>query len=200
MNLKSFALSLFILIAIASNAQTIVTNKKIIERRPVLLGGGIVVGGGAGSFQIGLNPELLKSYNEYLDLGVAMNIYYSSYRYISENTGDSEKANHTQLGMGAFIRVWPIEQVFFQIQPEYNWRFTNARNFSDGTSGVNSVNAPSVLAGVGYGQHNKNGMSYFSVMFDLVNDIRSPYRMGQLRAQPIFRAGVGFPIGTKKKR
>ena len=197
MNLKSFALSLFILIAIASNAQTIVTNKKIIERRPVLLGGGIVVGGGAGSFQIGLNPELLKSYNEYLDLGVAMNIYYSSY---NANEWNDLRARNFQFGLGTFVRVWPIQNFFAQVQPEYNWTRAYEKNVATGVSGTASFGAPSVLAGIGYGQHNENGMSYFSVMFDLVNDLRSPYRMGQLRAQPIFRAGVGFPIGTKKKR
>lgn len=197
MNLKSLAVSFCILIAIASNAQTIVTNKKLIEPRPVLLGGGIVVGGGAGSFQIGLNPELLKSYNEYIDLGVAMNIYYSSY---NANEWNDLRARNLQFGLGTFVRAWPIQNFFVQIQPEYNWTRAYEKNVVTGMSGTSSFGAPSVLAGVGYGQHNKNGMSYFSIMFDLVNDPLSPYRVGQLRAQPIFRAGVGFPIGTKKKR
>ena len=197
MNLKSFSITIFILLAIASNAQTIVTNKKLMEPRPVLLGGGIVIGGGAGSFQIGLNPELLKSYNEYLDLGVAMNIYYSS---INANEWNEYRTRNLQLGLGGFVRVWPIQNFFLQIQPEYNVTMAYEKNVASGSSGTANFGAPSVLAGIGYGQHNANGMSYFSIMFDLVNDMRSPYRMGQLSPQPIFRAGVGFPINVKKRK
>ena len=93
-----------------------------------------------------------------------------------------------------------FEQFFVQLQPEYNWTFTNAKNISQGTSGSSTVSAPSVLAGLGYGRRNEHGFSYFSIMFDLVNSAQSPYRMGQLRAQPIFRAGVGFPIRFPKKK
>jgi hypothetical protein len=195
MNLKSFALSLFILVAIASNAQTIVTNKNLIEPRPILLGGGIVLGGGSGSFQIGLNPELLKSYNEYVDLGIAMNIYYSSF---NANEWNEYRTRNLQLGIGTFVRAWPIQNFFLQLQPEYNITMAYEKNVASGMSGTANFGAASVLAGIGYGQHSKNGMSYFSIMFDLVNDLHSPYRMGQLRAQPIFRAGVGFPINLKK--
>jgi hypothetical protein len=197
MTSKSFILVLFVLAFVVTNAQTVVTTKKLIQPRPVLLGGGVVIGGGAGSFQIGLNPELLKSYNAYLDLGVAMNIYYSSFNATEWN---DLRARNFQFGLGTFIRVWPIQNFFAQIQPEYNWTRAYEKNTATGASGTVNFGAPSILAGIGYGQHNENGMSYFSIMFDLVNDIHSPYRMGQLRAQPIFRAGVGFPIGTKKKR
>lgn len=197
MRLKPFVLGVFILIAFASQAQTTVTTTKLIEQRPVLLGGGIVVGGGSGSFQIGLNPELLKSYNEYIDLGVAMNIYYSSF---NANAWSDYKSRNFQLGMGTFVRAWPIQNFFAQIQPEYNWTFAYEKNTTTGASATANYGAASVLAGIGYGQHSANGMSYFSIMFDLVNSIQSPYRMGQLRAQPIFRAGVGFPINVKKKK
>ena len=43
-------------------------------------------------------------------------------------------------------------------------------------------------------------MSYFSVMIDLLNADQSPYKIGQSRAQPIIRAGAGFPIFRKKKK
>ncbi len=194
-------LAFMIYVTINGNGQTTtITTVPELNPQPVYFGGGIVLGGGAGSFQLGLNPELVKSYNSYFDLGIAVNLYYASYKSISAITGDSYKSNNTQLGMGAFMRAWPIEQVFIQIQPEYNWTFTNAKNFSQGTSGASSVSAPSVLAGIGYGKRNENGFSYFSIMFDLVNSQQSPYRMGQLTAQPIFRAGFGIPIHLPKTK
>jgi hypothetical protein len=161
---------------------------------PTYFGGGIVLGGGQGSFQIGLNPELLKPLNEHIDIGVSMNLYYASFHSTSLVSGDNYTSSNTQFGLGTFIRAWPMEQFFLQVQPEYNWTFSSAKNTSQGTAGTTSLGAPSVLAGVGYGHRGENGFSYFSIMFDLVNDAKSPYRMGQLTAQPIFRAGFGFPI------
>lgn len=176
-----------------SQTTTVTTNSNL-NPKPIYFGGGIVLGGGAGSFQIGLNPELIKSYTEHIDLGVAMNLYYSTYRSTSLITSDSYKSTNSQFGMGAFVRAWPLQQFFVQVQPEYNWTFSNAKNFTQGTSGSSSVRAPSVLAGIGYGNRGTNGFSYFSIMYDLVNSQQSPYNMGQLTAQPIFRAGFGIPI------
>ena len=198
---KLIIVTLFTCSALICVAQdkTVITNNNLIPK-PTYFGGGIVLGGGPGSFQLGLNPELIKSYNEHIDLGAAMNLYYSNYHSTSLVTGDSYKSTNSQFGMGAFVRAWPLEQFFVQVQPEYNWAFTNAKNFSQGTSGSSSVSAPSLLAGIGYGHRSENGFSYFSIMYDLVDDPKSPYRMGQLTAQPIFRAGFGFPINLSSSK
>ncbi len=197
---KLSLIAVFVFVHFLSNAQTTIITTPELNPHPIYFGGGVVLGGGSGSFQLGLNPELVKTYNQYIDLGAAVNLYYATYHTTSMIYGDY-KSNNTQLGLGAFMRAWPIEQLFIQIQPEYNFTFTNAKNLSQGTSGSSSVSAPSLLAGVGYGRRNENGFSYFSVMFDLVNSQQSPYRMGQLTAQPILRAGFGFPIhlGAKKR-
>ena len=190
----------FSMINCFSQNKTVITNADL-NPTPIFFGGGLVLGGGTGSFQIGLNPELVKSYNEYIDLGAAVNLYYASYRSTNmDNSTLSYKSNNTQFGLGGFVRAWPIKQFFIQVQPEYNWTFSNAKNISQGTSGSSSVSAPSFLAGLGYGNRSENGFSYFSIMFDLINSQQSPYRMGQLTAQPIFRAGFGFPIRLSKSK
>lgn len=184
--------------AIAQNKT--VTTQANLNPQPIFFGGGVILGGGSGSFQIGLNPELVKSYNQYIDLGAALNLYYASFRSNASITGESYKSNNSQIGLGGFMRIWPIEQFFLQIQPEYNWTFSKARNFTAGTSGSSNVSAPSMLAGLGYGKRNEDGFSYFSIMFDLVNSQQSPYRMGQSSAQPIIRAGFGVPINLLKPK
>lgn len=190
----------FSMINCFSQNKTVITNDDL-NPTPIFFGGGLVLGGGTGSFQIGLNPELVKSYNEYIDLGAAVNLYYASFRSTNmDNSTLSYKSNNTQFGLGGFVRAWPIKQFFIQVQPEYNWTFSNAKNISQGTSGSSSVSAPSFLAGLGYGNRSENGFSYFSIMFDLINSQQSPYRMGQLTAQPIFRAGFGFPIRLSKSK
>ena len=199
-------ISLFILsftfISHFAQAQNIIQTQKVLEEeKPILFGGGLLLGGGNNSFQLGLNPELLKSYNKYIDAGIIANIYYSSFNL---SFGSNEKIKNYQLGAGVFTRIWPIEQFFIQIQPEYNRTWTSSKNYSSeyngGVRASTSYGATSILGGIGYGTHNANGMSYFSVMIDLLNADQSPYKIGQARAQPIIRAGAGFPIFRKKKK
>jgi len=166
---------------------------------PVYIGGGLVLGGGSGSFQIGLNPELVKTYNEFIDLGAAVNLYYASYRTLGSNDNEYKLTN-TQLGLGAFARVWPFDDFFMQLQPEYNWTFSSGNNYTQGTTGRSQVSAPSLLAGLGYGRRYENGFTYFSIMYDLIDSQQSPYRMGQASPQPIFRAGFGIPIHFARRR
>ena len=198
---KLFSALLILSILIISHtaqAQNIIQTQKVLEEeKPILFGGGLLLGGGNNSFQLGLNPELLKSYNKYIDAGVIANIYYSSF---SISQVSNEKIQNFQLGAGVFARVWPIEQFFIQIQPEYNRTWTSANNYSNGVRASTSFGATSVLGGIGYGKHNADGMSYFSVMIDLLNADQSPYKIGQTSAQPIIRAGAGFPIFRKKKK
>ena len=188
------------MICLSASAQTTIQTNNLETPSPIFFGGGIVLGGSANSFQLGLNPELVKSYNQYIDLGAAINLYYASFKSIDPTGNISSRSNNTQFGLGGFMRVWPIEQFFIQVQPEYNWTFTNAKSYTNGNTGSSSVSAPSVLTGIGYGKRNENGFSYFSIMFDIVNSNQSPYKMGQLTAQPIFRAGVGFPVFRAKKK
>lgn len=192
--------SLFLVLNVHAQNNTIQTSKLMEPERPLMIGGGLVLGGGTGSFQIGLNPELVKSYNDYIDLGLISNIYYSSYRTIASYDGINAKYHKTQFGFGGFARIWPVNEFFLQIQPEYNWTWAKSTDIVDNISNKVQVSAPSVLAGIGYGRRTENGFSYLSIMIDLINSQQSPYGMGQLKPQPIFRAGFGFPIHLAKKK
>jgi len=192
--------SLFLVLNVHAQNSTIQTSKLMEPEKPLMIGGGLVLGGGTGSFQIGLNPELVKSYNDYIDLGLISNIYYSSYRTIASYDGINAKYHKTQFGLGGFARIWPVNEFFLQIQPEYNWTWAKSTDIVDNISNKVQVSATSVLAGIGYGRRTENGFSYLSIMIDLINSQQSPYGMGQLRPQPIFRAGFGFPIHLAKKK
>lgn len=187
--------------ALNLNAQitTIQTTKIMEPERPWMIGGGLVLGGGSGSFQIGINPEMVKSYNDYIDLGVISNIFYSSFR-TTEISSTNEKFRKMQFGLGGFARLWPVNEFFLQVQPEYNWTWAKQVNVVSNSSNKVNVSATSVLAGIGYGKRTENGFSYFSIMLDLINSQQSPYGMGQLRPQPIFRAGFGLPIRITEKK
>jgi hypothetical protein len=199
-----------ILIALSNSiivhAQDVVKTMPSMNVNPVFIGGNLVIGGGAGSFQLGLNPEMFKRVNDYVDIGAATNLFFQSFNPTISNGLPGVSSRSFQLGAGAFTRIWPLEKFFIQIQPEYNYTWSR---FKDrGTEGVNAgasrsirFGAESLLAGIGYGTRSENGMTYFSVMIDLLKNPNSPYRDGFNRADPIIRAGFAFSLlNTKKKQ
>ena len=199
MYLKNIFLATLILFSITAQSQTTITTNKILDKKPVFVGGGLVLGGGAHSFQMGLNPEIIKSFTPYLDGGLAMNIYYELY---NPSEFSDIRSRNFRLGIGAFTRIWPIESFFIQVQPEYNYAWIKQKDTKSGQAGSTNFGAESILAGVGYGKRSEFGISYFSVMIDLLNNPQSQYNSGYNRKEPVFRAGIGFPLrfGPKKKQ
>lgn len=188
--------------SITVHAQEVIKTMPSMNVNPIFIGGNLVIGGGAGSFQLGLNPEIYKRVNDYVDIGAATNLFFQSFNPTIGNGLSGVSSRSFQFGAGAFTRIWPLEKFFIQVQPEYNYTWSR---FKDrGTEGINSgasrsirFGAESLLAGIGYGTRSENGMTYFSVMVDLFKNQNSPYRDGFNRADPIIRAGFAFPIRSK---
>ncbi len=183
-----------------AKAQDIVKTTPALNDRPLFIGGNIVVGGGSGWFQLGLNPELSKRVNQWVDIGGAVNLLYSA---SNPNFLSSTRTRSFQFGIGGFTRIWPAERFFLQVQPEYNWNWTNMKDMSTNseTSGAARkirYGAESVLAGIGYGSRSEHGMTYFTLMIDLLKNPNSPYRDGYNRADPIVKAGFALPIRSKR--
>ena len=184
-------------------AQEVVKTMPSIKAHPLFIGGNLVIGGGTGSFQFGVNPEIYQRVNDYIDFGAATNLFYQTFNPTISNGSSGASSRSFQLGVGGFARIWPIEKFFIQIQPEYNWTWSKFRD--RGTDGVNAgasrkirFGAESLLAGIGYGTRTNNGMTYFSLMIDLLNNPNSPYRDGFNNADPIIRAGFALPIRSKR--
>ncbi len=195
-----FSIILFAGFTTLLQAQDVIKTTPVFNERPLFLGGNIVFGGGSGWFQLGLNPEAYKNVNEWIDLGAAVNLLYSA---SNPNFLTSTRSRSFQCGIGSFARIWPVERVFLQIQPEYNWNWTNMRDMSTNseTSGASRsirFGAESLLAGIGYGSRSENGMTYFTLMIDLLKNPNSPYRDGYNRADPFVKAGFAFPIRSKR--
>jgi len=204
MKKKLIYLMLFVLSnSFVLKAQEVVKTMPSMNVNPIFIGGNLVIGGGTGSFQLGLNPEIYKRVNDYVDLGAATNLFFQSFNPTISNGLSGTSSRSFQLGVGAFTRIWPLEKFFIQVQPEYNYTWSR---FKDrGTEGINAgasrsfrFGAESLLAGIGYGSRSENGMTYFSVMIDLLKNQNSPYRDSYNRADPIIRAGFAFPIRSKR--
>lgn len=198
---KSLLLICLLSICFSSiKAQDIIKTTPELNARPLFVGGNIVLGGGSGWFQFGVNPEAYRYINQWIDVGASANLLYSA---SNPNLLSSTKTRSFQFGMGSFIRIWPAERFFLQVQPEYNWNWTNLKDMSTNneTSGASRkvrYGAESILAGIGYGSRSDNGMTYFTLMIDLLKNPNSPYRDGYNRADPFVKAGFAFPIRSKK--
>jgi len=169
----------------------------------IFIGGsiGLSIGGGyGGGFQVGGNPEVGYTIANWLDAGISGNINYFSSK-AENNYG--ERLRSTTTGGGAFVRIHPIRNVFLQAQPEYNWITTKVRNYNynPAIDTKYKQEAPSLLLGVGYGTRVVGASSFFTVlMFDVGNNLASPYITADHSRLPILRSGFTVYLKPKKQK
>ena len=164
------------------------------KKEKVFIGSALNLGISGNAFQIGVNLEIGYSLTKWLDAGITINFLYSSYRY----TGFSDQLFN--YGGGAVVRIWPINFLFISAIPEYNW-INWTTKFINGAPSVSSkYNAGSLLLGGGYGRRIVGqAYSYFALMFDALQNPKSPYRDAENRALPIIRAGFAIYLSPSKK-
>lgn len=184
------------------------------RRDNVYIGGGVGLGFSSSTygsnFNIGITPEIGYSLNNWLDAGVSLNLNYYSYNY-GYTGGGTTKQRSFNYGGGVYLRAYPLQEFFIQVQPEYNFISTKLTNTNN--SGVLRLNqkAPSFLVGLGYGRRivGQSGF-YTAILLDVGQDNSSPYRQvstdaygnptGTTFAVPIIRAGFTYYLRPKKQK
>ena len=184
------------------------------RRDNVFIGGGVGLGFSSSTygsnFNFGITPEVGYSLSSWLDAGVSLNLNYYSYNY-GYTGGGTTKQHSFNYGGGVFVRAYPLQEFFIQVQPEYNFISTKLTNTNN--SGVFHLNqkAPSFLVGIGYGRRivGQSGF-YTALLLDLGQDNASPYRQvstdaygnatGSTYAIPVIRAGFTFYLRPKKQK
>jgi hypothetical protein len=163
------------------------------NRQSLFVGGTLGVGATDYSFNAGLFPEIGFTVKEWLDVGALLNINYYSERpdpsyYYNYNT----RTRSFNYGAGAFARVYPLNFLFVQVEPEVNFISTNYKYDGSPVSTYSTTNsAPSLLLGAGYAQRiaGENNF-YIAVLFDAFNSRYSPYRDAYTNTiVPVFKAG-----------
>src|SRR6202008_5034516 len=134
-----------------------------------------------------------------LDFGLQGNLVYETF---SARYNNGYRQRNLDYGAGSFLRLYPLNFIFLQVQPEHNWTTIKIKDvYNTGSSETFYQESSSVLAGVGYanrvvGQNN----FYILVMMDLMHDINSPYRNLQNQASPIIRTGFDFYLKKSRKK
>ncbi len=195
--LFSFILTLLSFAVFAQNDEEMEVTKGKFKRENIFFGSGLNLGIADRSFNVGLNPEVGYSVTRWLDAGVALN-----FNYFSQNASDysSIRFRNFNYGAGTFVRIWPVNFLHVQVQPEYNWISSSQRNVLTGQSGKFNYNAESLLVGIGYGSRQVGGhYSYVTLMIDVLQNFNSPYRDQYNDPLPVFRAGFGIYLRPKSR-
>ena len=174
---------------------------KGFKKENVFLGGSISLGFGSGNFGVGANPEIGYSLSQWLDGGVVFNLNYNSQRYYDAYSGaDIGKVSSFNYGAGVFVRAYPVNFLFVQLQPEENWINYNTKDFSTNIHLKSKVNAASLIGGIGYSQRVVTQGSYFFMIgLDLLTNQNSPYRDSYNHALPIIRGGFDVYLHPARK-
>jgi hypothetical protein len=206
MNSRNIATIFLMVLCIASaQAQEEVTEKeKGFKKENLFTGGSISLAFYNNTFLIGGNPVFGYSLTNWIDAGIVVNYSYSSYRDYYGIFND--KLRQSVYGGGAFVKIYPIRFLFAQAQYEYNFiRLKYIPNI--GATQKLKAEAPSFLVGGGYtsGRSGRGGQPfyYLAVLFDIAEDINSPYTDNYGRTIPIIRGGLQVPLfqgGGKRKR
>ncbi len=167
----------------------------------IFLGGSLNVGLFSGQLTLGGSPEIGYSFNKWLDAGLGLNLIYTSIASNTYYNPTNTKLRQFNYGGGPFFRVYPASFLFVQGQFEKNW--TRVTIKEDIYSYKQTMNASSLIAGIGYTQRVVGqGGYYFMVGLDLLKQPYSPYvaenSAGQLVAQPIIRGGFNWYLRPAK--
>lgn len=162
------------------------------QKDKLFTGGDLTISFYTGGFGFGISPFFGYSPTKWLDAAVSMNFIYFGQTDIYGN-----KYRQTNVGPGAFVRLFPLDFIYAQVQFEHNF-ITNkfiapgGVTVSDYTADVNSL-----LLGLGYtsGRSKQNNTYfYFAVMFDVLQLPNSPYVDSYGRLIPVIRAGYNIAL------
>lgn len=192
---RSSIFVLLILIAFSVTAQGKSDGDKTPAYQNLFTGGSLNVAFFGNTLMLGGSPVIGYSLTNFLDAGVVVNYNYTRYRDYDGILND--RLQQYIYGGGAFARLYPLRFLFLQAQVERN---TIQQRYlpANGLAQRITVSAPSTLVGGGYctGRQGRRGglFYYLSIMFDIAEDLNSPYTDAYGRSIPIVRGGIQIPL------
>jgi hypothetical protein len=164
--------ALFSAVAVAQDEQE--EPKQGFDKSKLFFGGNFGLGFGNVSTLINVSPQIGYRFNHYLAAGAGINFIYSSYKYQFANPEYKEQFGVA--GLNIFGRVYPIEYIFLQLQPEANYTWGKYKFYNDWPDEkLPSKIVPSLLGGVGAAIPAGRGYLIVSANYDLIQNERSPY-------------------------
>src|SRR5215213_11128085 len=117
-------LVMFSAVAVAQDEQD--APKQGFDKSKLFFGGNFGLGFGNVSTLVNISPQVGYRFNRYLAAGAGVNFIYSSYKY----EWLDYKEQFGVAGLNIFGRVYPIEYIFLQLQPEANYTWGKQKSLS----------------------------------------------------------------------
>ena len=175
--------------------------EKMPFKETLFTGGSVSLAFFNNTFLIGASPVLGTSVTNFIDLGIVANYNYTSYRDISFF---NDRLRQTVYGGGVFTKIYPVRFLFAQAQVEHNMIRQKYIPGGGSPNTISNSDATSFLVGGGYttGRYGRGGQPfyYIAVLFDLSDNINSPYTDAYGRTIPIIRAGLQVPLFQGQQR
>lgn len=150
--------------------------KKGFDKDKLFFGGNFGLGFGSVSTLVNVSPQVGYRFNRYFAAGAGINFIYSSYKYSYSGTGYDYKETYGVTGLNVFGRVYPIEYLFLQVQPEANYVWGKYKFYNgEPDLKIDGKVVPSLLGGAGGAIPMGRGAFIVMVEYDLLQNERSPY-------------------------
>ena len=138
---------------------------------------------------VNVSPQVGYRFSRYFAAGAGINGQYSEFKYRDGNNDIYQRQKYGVVGLNVFGRVYPIPQLFAQIQPEMNYVWYQVKNYDYDYNSKENKFVPSVLIGGGGAlPMGRNAAFIIMVQYDVLQQDLSPYG-----SQPFF--SVGFTAG-----
>jgi hypothetical protein len=176
-------------VAVAQQEDKEPAEPKGFDKSKLFVGGNFGLSFGDYTF-INISPQLGYRFNNYLAAGAGLNFQYSSIKYRDTYGNSAYRAAYGVTGLNVFGRVYPIQYLLLQVQPEMNYTWGKYKYYNgQPDEKVDGKFVPSLLLGGGAVLPTGPGALVLMVQFDVLNNPRSPYGN-----RPIYNFGynVGF--------
>lgn len=146
--------------------------KRGFDKSKLFFGGNFGLSFGSSFTLINVSPQVGYRFNRYVAAGTGVNFIYSSSKYDWYGFRD----NFGVAGLNIFGRVYPIEQLFAQVQPELNYTWGKRKYNGGQEQKLDGSFVPSLLIGAG-GAIPMGGRGAMIVMiqYDVLQRDRAPY-------------------------
>ncbi len=143
---------------------------------------------------LNLSPQIGYRFNRFAAAGLGLNLQYISTKEKNEYGNDYFKTSEGITGLNLFGRLYPVQNFFAQVQPEFNYRFGNTTYYrtpdnqpTNQTYKNNTEIIPCFLVGGGYSAQAGKGRFLTTVLYDVFQRPNSPYGN-----RPIVNVGYNF--------
>lgn len=178
----------FSAIALAQDEE--VKPKKGFSKDKMFIGGNFGLSFGDYTL-INVSPQLGYRFNKFIAAGVGINGQYVSIKERDFSGNPFRKVSQGVVGLNVFGRVYPINNIMLQLQPELNYIFGNQRFYNPRQDfKIDAEIVPSLLAGGGVVLPSGNSAFIISVFYDVLQRENAPYG-----TQPFISFGYNVGLG-----